>query len=306
MITSLLCCDNLLLCDAIDDVADTASASAATSGDRRRRNRTPEENLSLSPLGTTGGWSELEGGAGRTPADEIVRKSAASASRVQAGSLGRPSTASPSAAARSRTSPSAPFRYFGGTGGDGARAGSPAFAVKDSEDGDDPLSAPASPSPAPPPPPPPPTPPGRSPQTPSGATKPAAPNAAPLPPLVSRVSYREKRFDDVLGEEVVKLDELRKLSWNGVPPAHRAAVWQLLVGYMPANRGRRGAALERKRREYREAVPQYFEVPDAARSHQEQNILRQILVDVPRTCPDVPFFHQDKVKNMVSHRVLCM
>lgn len=99
----------------------------------------------------------------------------------------------------------------------------------------------------------------------------------------------------MLAEEVVKLDQLRQLSWNGVPPFHRAAVWQLLVGYMPANRGRRTAALERKRREYREAVPQYFDVPDAARSHQEQNILRQILVDVPRTCPDVPFFHQDKV-----------
>lgn len=94
----------------------------------------------------------------------------------------------------------------------------------------------------------------------------------------------------------MKLDELRTLSWNGVPPVHRAAVWQLLVGYMPANRARRGAALERKRREYREAVPHYFDVPDAARSPQEQNILRQILVDVPRTCPDVPFFHQDKVR----------
>lgn len=93
----------------------------------------------------------------------------------------------------------------------------------------------------------------------------------------------------------MKLDELRTLSWNGVPPVHRAAVWQLLVGYMPANRARRRAALERKRREYREAVPHYFDVPDAARSPQEQNILRQILVDVPRTCPDVPFFHQDKV-----------
>lgn len=113
--------------------------------------------------------------------------------------------------------------------------------------------------------------------------------------LVSRPSYRDKRFDEVLREEVVKIDQLRQLSWNGVPPIHRADVWQLLVGYMPANRGRRAVVLERKRREYREAVPQYFDVPDAARSLQEQNILRQILVDVPRTCPDVPFFHQEKV-----------
>lgn len=118
--------------------------------------------------------------------------------------------------------------------------------------------------------------------------------------LVSRPSYRDKRFDEVLREEVVKIDQLRQLSWNGVPPIHRADVWQLLVGYMPANRGRRAVVLERKRREYREAVPQYFDVPDAARSLQEQNILRQILVDVPRTCPDVPFFHQEKVQRAME------
>ena len=128
----------------------------------------------------------------------------------------------------------------------------------------------------------------------NGATAPT-----PVPPLVARPSYRDKRFDEVLGEEVVKLDELRKISWNGVPSVHRAAVWQLLVGYMPANRVRRAAALGRKRREYREAVPQYFDVPDASRTHQEQNILRQILVDVPRTCPDVPFFHQEKVTTII-------
>lgn len=138
---------------------------------------------------------------------------------------------------------------------------------------------------------------------PKPAAKPTAKPAAstpPSPPLTSRPSYRDKRFEEILGEEIVRLDELRKISWNGVPQVHRPAVWQLLVGYMPANKSRRAAAMERKRREYREAVPQYFNVPDAARSHQEQNILRQILVDVPRTCPDVPFFHQEKVRYTAS------
>lgn len=192
--------------------------------------------------------------------------------------------------------------------------------------GNDPISAPPSPSPAPPRPPnattdspqtlsaaaaaaaigarpaatkqqsKPSPPPPATPAAATGGVPPAAQAPAAAPALATRPSYRDKRFDDVLGEDVVELDELRKLSWNGVPPVHRAAVWQLLVGYMPANRARREAALERKRREYWEAVPQYFDVPDAARTLQEQNILRQILVDVPRTCPDVPFFHQDKVQ----------
>lgn len=262
-----------------------AEGSAAAAKDRRRR---PETTGDLSPFGTSQGWSERSAGAG------------AGAKRAGNASTGGTPFGSGSGARRRSGSSNS---NSNGSPFDSSRA-----------PGDDSISTPPSPGP-----PRPPTPPGSSPRTPSSASRtagasnstqphkpspgpPAAAAPAPTPPpstapvLAARPSYRDKRFDDVLGEDVVKLDELRKLSWNGVPQVHRAAVWQLLVGYMPANRARRGAALERKRREYREAVPQYFDVPDAARSHQEQNILRQILVDVPRTCPDVPFFHQDKVR----------
>lgn len=265
----------------------------AAEKDRGRRNGTAED---LSPFGTRQGWSELtgSGGGGTGGANRPIR----------GGSAGGTPFGSGSGARSSINSSGSPF-------------GSPQAL------GNDPISAPPSPSPAhprppnastgspqtlsaaaaigarsaaikqqsKPSPPPPPTPAAATGGVPAAAQAPAA-----APALAARPSYRDKRFDDVLGEEVVELDELRKLSWNGVPPVHRAAVWQLLVGYMPANRARREAALERKRREYWEAVPQYFDVPDAARSLQEQNILRQILVDVPRTCPDVPFFHQDKVQ----------
>ncbi|CAM9421519.1 unnamed protein product [Phaeothamnion confervicola] len=124
----------------------------------------------------------------------------------------------------------------------------------------------------------------------AGAGAAAAAGALPLP------SYREQKFAELLQADVVKLEQLRQLSWNGVPRRYRPMVWQLLVGYLPANRDRREEALRRKRREYRESVPQYFDIPDGNRTSQEQDILRQILVDVPRTNPEVPFFHQDVVQ----------
>lgn len=243
---------------------------------------------SLSSLGSSGSRGEIEGGGNTSRAGSFVGRAG-----------GVPGSTFASDA--------------GGASGIGCRrgsSGSNGTAFGDPEVDNDPImSTPVSPSPAPP----------NSAQLaqyaqshvttaagvvtprkpmPKPAAKPTAKPAAstpPSPPLTSRPSYRDKRFEEILGEEIVRLDELRKISWNGVPQVHRPAVWQLLVGYMPANKSRRAAAMERKRREYREAVPQYFNVPDAARSHQEQNILRQILVDVPRTCPDVPFFHQEKV-----------
>ncbi|CAM9502600.1 unnamed protein product [Chrysoparadoxa australica] len=109
-------------------------------------------------------------------------------------------------------------------------------------------------------------------------------------------SYASKRVMSLLDADVVEMDELRKLSWNGVRPKDRPMVWKLLLGYLPANRARRKETLDRKRREYLEAVPLYFDIPDERRTSQEQDTLRQILVDVPRTNPDVPMFHQEVVQ----------
>ena len=47
-------------------------------------------------------------------------------------------------------------------------------------------------------------------------------------------------------------------------------VWRLLLGYLPANRDRREATLQRKRREYAEILPQYFNIPPEERTLQEQ------------------------------------
>ncbi len=44
----------------------------------------------------------------------------------------------------------------------------------------------------------------------------------------------------------------------------------------------------------------YFKSSEADRTTQEGEILRQILVDLPRTCPNTPFFHQEPVQRAME------
>jgi len=103
----------------------------------------------------------------------------------------------------------------------------------------------------------------------------------------------------LLAAEVVDLRALRAAAWSGVPHQCRALSWQLLLGYLPPNRAWRESTLERKRREYCEAVPQHFDVPNAERTDGHRAMLHQILIDVPRTAPSVKIF-----RNAVVQRAL--
>ena len=103
---------------------------------------------------------------------------------------------------------------------------------------------------------------------------------------------RLRKFEMLLAAEVVDLKALRSAAWSGVPHQCRATTWQLLLGYLPPNRAWRESTLERKRREYYEAVPQYFDVPSEERTEGQREMLHQILIDVPRTAPSVQVWHR--------------
>jgi len=96
---------------------------------------------------------------------------------------------------------------------------------------------------------------------------------------------------------------LRDASWSGIPSEHRMVSWQLLLGYLPANREWRQSTLARKRREYAESVPQYFDADDSERSEHQRAILHQILIDVPRTASGTALFQQPAVQRSLE-RVL--
>ena len=113
-------------------------------------------------------------------------------------------------------------------------------------------------------------------------------------------SYRVGRFVTLLDSENVDMNELRKLSWNGVPVQFRTMVWQLHLGYLPTNRARREQAIVRKRKEYLDSIPMYFDVSEYDRTTQEGETLRQIRVDLPRTNPDTPFFQQAEIQGAME------
>jgi len=127
------------------------------------------------------------------------------------------------------------------------------------------------------------------------------PVPVPVPPsLERRVSYRDSQFEKIVGTDVVKMSDLRKLGWNGIPPEYRGMAWKIMLGYLPTNQSRRESTLERKRAEYRDAIAQHYESDDDARTLQEQETLRQVLVDVPRTQPSIALFRNERIKRALT------
>ena len=113
--------------------------------------------------------------------------------------------------------------------------------------------------------------------------------------------YIIAQFDKTLLLETISIETLRKISWNGIPSKYRSDVWKMLLGYVPLKRERREETLKRKRKDYLDSVPLYFSNNESVdRSTTEGEIRRQILVDLPRTCPNNPFFHQVRVRQCME------
>lgn len=126
---------------------------------------------------------------------------------------------------------------------------------------------------------------------------------SPVPTSLSigqETSYRYRQFEAVITADVVNMSDLRKTSWNGVPEQYRPQAWKILLGYLPVNSARRKVALDRKRAEYRDAIAQHFDIDDDTRTMQEQETLRQVLVDVPRTAPGVKLFREEKIRRALA------
>lgn len=108
-------------------------------------------------------------------------------------------------------------------------------------------------------------------------------------------TYKYSQFEKLLSMDNVDVNALRKLAWNGIPAKFRADVWQILLGYLPSNKQRRSATLSRRRTEYTELLTTYFNAPQTDRTHQDEENHSQILLDLPRTSPNVAFFQQPLV-----------
>ncbi|XP_053112765.1 TBC1 domain family member 22A isoform X2 [Hemicordylus capensis] len=104
-----------------------------------------------------------------------------------------------------------------------------------------------------------------------------------VPVLSEREASRLDKFRQLLAGPNTNLEELRKLSWSGIPKPVRPITWKLLSGYLPANVDRREGTLQRKRKEYFAFVEQYY---DSRNEETHQDTYRQIHIDIPRMSPE--------------------
>eukprot|EP00123_Amoebidium_parasiticum_P011459 comp20727_c2_seq1/m.27087 comp20727_c2_seq1/g.27087 ORF comp20727_c2_seq1/g.27087 comp20727_c2_seq1/m.27087 type:complete len:633 (-) comp20727_c2_seq1:203-2101(-) len=108
---------------------------------------------------------------------------------------------------------------------------------------------------------------------------------------------RLDKYRTLLSQPTIDTEELRKISWSGIPPEVRPTAWKLLSGYLPANESRRAEALLRKREEYRGLVAKYFGTHTHPTNHQ---LHHQIRIDLPRTNPSCPLFQQEAVHSVLE------
>ncbi|XP_048123687.1 TBC1 domain family member 22A isoform X4 [Alosa alosa] len=98
-------------------------------------------------------------------------------------------------------------------------------------------------------------------------------NTSGTPAMTEREASRLDKFKQVLAGPNTDLEELRKLSWSGIPRQVRPITWKLLSGYLPANAERRESTLQRKRQEYFGFIEQYY---DSRNDEHHQDTYRQI------------------------------
>ncbi|XP_073429594.1 TBC1 domain family member 22A isoform X3 [Dendrobates tinctorius] len=101
--------------------------------------------------------------------------------------------------------------------------------------------------------------------------------------LSEREAFRLEKFKQLLAGPNTDLDELRKLSWSGIPKPVRSITWKLLSGYLPANVERRDGTLKRKQKEYFAFIEQYY---NSRNDEANQSTYRQIRIDIPRMSPE--------------------
>lgn len=125
---------------------------------------------------------------------------------------------------------------------------------------------------------------------------------------LNQLHLRFLKFRKIITEDSgsINIADLRKLSWNGIPSELRALTWQLLLGYLPANRARQASTLKRKRQEYADGLANATQILfDMANSssvllgdstnrdnsvNKEKQLYHQINIDVKRTNPSLRLY----------------
>ena len=110
-----------------------------------------------------------------------------------------------------------------------------------------------------------------------------------------------EKFRQILNSnDDIDIENLRKLSWRGIPSSVRAVVWKILLGYMPLNRERTEQIINRKRKEYLDYVSKYYNEEHLQKTEQETALQKQIHIDVIRTNPDLQLYQNPRIQQALE------
>lgn len=134
---------------------------------------------------------------------------------------------------------------------------------------------------------------------------------------LNQLNTKYAKFTKILtSDSNINIQDLRKLSWNGIPSELRALTWQILLGYLPTNKSRQSSTLKRKREEYLDglrAVSVNFDENDSEKqcvgektakfenssektkvssdlNSKEKQLYHQINIDIKRTNPTIKLY----------------
>uniref|UniRef100_A0A6B2L8Z3 Rab-GAP TBC domain-containing protein n=1 Tax=Arcella intermedia TaxID=1963864 RepID=A0A6B2L8Z3_9EUKA len=109
------------------------------------------------------------------------------------------------------------------------------------------------------------------------------------------------KFQIMLSSPSLKMEDLKKLCWNGIPDDFRTECWRLLLGYTPLVRERWEETITTKRHTYWATVPlNLTEGGTSTLTDYERTIYHQIHADVLRTSKSVPLFQIPSVKSALE------
>lgn len=126
---------------------------------------------------------------------------------------------------------------------------------------------------------------------------------------LNQLNVKYSKFHKMITDDTnIAIQDLRRLSWNGIPPELRAITWQILLGYLPTNKSRQSSTLKRKREEYLDGlsvVSSQIKFSDDSpsngssasiasasnsNSNRDKQLYHQIKIDVKRTNPTIKLY----------------
>jgi len=129
------------------------------------------------------------------------------------------------------------------------------------------------------------------------------------------ITLEQKRvklfYDEIQKEDIIDVDNLRKLSCQGMPTINRPIYWKILLNYLPTNKSKWEEVLEQKRNEYKEWIkdllPQTLcEIEDTVESYEtyyEDTLINDVNKDIKRTYDQ--FLPEKNTDNIVVNSSHC-